>query len=141
MYMRLDQVRLKPEHLPELRRIYLERVIPALQGVQGCLFANLIQSDRHPEECISMTLWDDRGRAEMYEKSGKFKELLRESLPLLADSSEWKIQLSEDLTLKYEPVPEEPVVKSYEVAAAEDSHPTVQGRSSSMFVRIVSPQV
>jgi len=141
MYMRLVQVRVKPDSLPDLRRNYLEKVIPALHDVKGCLFANLIQSDRHPEECISMTLWDDRGRAEMYEKSGKFKELLRESLPFLADSSEWKIQLSEDLTLQYEPVPEEPVVKSYEVAAAEDSHPPAQGRPGSMFVRIVSPQV
>ncbi|HYQ87881.1 MAG TPA: antibiotic biosynthesis monooxygenase [Bacteroidota bacterium] len=141
MYMRLVQVRVKPEHLPELRRMYLEKVIPALRGVTGCLFANLIQSERHPEECISMTLWDDRGRAEVYEKVGKFKELLREVSPFLADSSEWKIQLSEDLTLQYEPVPEEPVVKSYEVTAAEDSRPPAQDRSSSMFVRIVSPQV
>jgi len=140
MYMRLVQVRVKPDHLPELRRMYLEKVIPALHVVTGCLFANLIQSDRHPEECISMTLWDDRSKAEMYEKNGKFKELLRESLPFLADTSEWKIQLSEDLTLQYEPVPVEPVVKSFEVTAAEDTHPPAQ-RSSSMFVRIVSPQV
>ena len=88
MYMRLVQVRVKPDSLPELRRMYLERVIPALHGVTGCLFANLIQSEQHSEECISMTLWDDRSQAETYEKSGKFKELLRGVSPFLADTSE-----------------------------------------------------
>ena len=113
MYMRLVQVKVKPEAIPNLQRLYEEKIIPVLHRMPGCLQASLIRSVHHVDECVSMTLWDRKEHAEAYEKSGAFSSLVKEAAPYLAGSSEWKINLSEDLTLKYEPEPEEPVVTAY----------------------------
>ncbi|MGH7452650.1 MAG: hypothetical protein ACRENG_14990 [bacterium] len=55
MYMRLLQIKIKPEKLPELRQFYETRVIPALQNLTGCRHASLIHSAHHEDECISFT--------------------------------------------------------------------------------------
>jgi heme-degrading monooxygenase HmoA len=141
MYMRLVQVKVKPEHMPDHHRMYEDEVLPALQAVPGCIFATLIESEQHPGECISMTLWNSREQAESYGQSDKFRELLRKAAPFLVDSSEWKMQLSEDLTLQYEQIPEEPVVQAYEVMARQNASIPVQRQSGALFVRIVSPQI
>jgi quinol monooxygenase YgiN len=141
MYMRLVHMKVKPERLGEHHKMYDEEVIPALQTVPGCLFANLIENEHHPGECISMTLWSTRDQADKYGRSDKFKELLEKAGPFLADSSEWKIHLSEDLTLLYDEVKEEPVIDAYEVTAGERSEGASQKRTAALFVRIVSPHL
>lgn len=141
MYMRVFQARVKPERLSELRRMYEEKVIPALQNVTGCLFASLMQSEAQPDECISLTLWDEQSHAEAYASSELFQSLLQEARPYFADSVEWKIQLSKELTLEYEPVPEEPTVKSYSVTMPSSETIIAQEQHQSMFVRIVSPKI
>jgi quinol monooxygenase YgiN len=140
MYMRIWQAKVKPERLSDIRQVYEEKVIPSLQNVHGCMFASLMQSEAQPDECISMTLWDDQSRAEAYAKSDLFRALVDDLKPFLADSTEWRIQLSKELTIEYEPVPEEPTVKSYSVAAQTEAVMS-GGRPQSMYVRIVSPRI
>jgi heme-degrading monooxygenase HmoA len=141
MFMRLVQVKIKPETLPQMRKLYEERVIPQLQTFGNCLFAELIASSNQQDECISLTLWEKQEDAEAYERSGVFKKLVEESKPFFADSSEWKVQLTKDLTLEYEPVPEEPIIKSYSIAS--DQHATIAspGMSSLLHVRLVSATI
>ena len=67
-----------------------------------------------------MTLWDSQSHADAYEKSGLFRELLEEAKPFLSSSSEWKIQLTEDFSLDYQPTPEEPVENVPSDATPED---------------------
>lgn len=141
MFMRLLQVKVKPETSGDLPRIYNEKIIPALQQTIGCLYASLIQSVDHPDESISMTLWDTPDHAEAYEQGGLFQRLLHEAEPYLAETSEWKIQLSQDFTLEYKPVREEPVVKSYNVAATAGDRRLLIEQESRMYVRIVSAQL
>ncbi len=141
MYMRLVQVKVKPDRLPEMASLYEQRVIPELQNMHNCLFATLIYSAHQPDECISLTLWETQQAAETYEQSGIYQRLLGESRPFLADSSEWKVQLSKDLTLEYEPIPEEPVVKSYVVAMENREPSALLPQSSEMYVRIVSAKI
>ena len=141
MYMRVWQARVRPERLSEIRQVYEEKVIASLQKVNGCLFASLMQSEAKPDECISMTLWDDQSHAEDYARSGLFQSLVDEFRPFLADSTEWKIQLSKEMTVKYEPVPEEPSVKSYSVAAQTREVMRGGEKPESMYVRIVSPKI
>src|SRR5574341_935625 len=123
MFMRIVQTNIRSELLGQVRAHYERRVIPTLQEVPGCLFAGLLQSVSHPDECLSMTLWDDPAHAEAYEKSGVFRELLNEAKPYFSDSSEWKIQLSEDLRLEYEPIADKPVVRSYSIMAQKNGRP------------------
>ena len=141
MYMRLVHVRYQPDSLAKVQQTYDESIIPRLQKTEGCLFASALKSEAHPGEGISMTLWKSRDHAEAYEKSGVFQELFDKVKPYLVDSSEWKVQLSEDLTLEYQPVSQEPVVKTYATAAQTDREGPPHEKTRLMFLRIVSVSI
>jgi heme-degrading monooxygenase HmoA len=138
MFMRLVQVKVKSETADQLPLLYSEKIIPALQGIRGCLYASLIKSVSHPDESISMTLWDTLEHAEAYEQGGLFQKLMNEITPYLSDSSEWKIQLAKDFTWEYTPSSEEPVVKSYRVTTAIPGHPGMADPDLALYVRILS---
>jgi quinol monooxygenase YgiN len=131
----------KTEFFSLFEKLYDEKIIPALQKTPGCLYASLMQSAQQKDECISMTLWESPREVEEYEKSGAFQKLLDEAKPYFADSTEWKIQLSKDMKLEYEPVPEEPTIKSYQVAATINGKPLPQEENPRMYVRIVSAKI
>lgn len=138
MFMRLVQMKVKEGQLEGLRLHYGQRIIPVLEGISGCRYAGLMKSIQHPEECISLTLWESEFDAEAYERGGVFESLLGETRPFLLESSESRLQLSEDLTLEYVPVPEEPVVSKLPVAARGDPLSSREEQRSPMWVRIVS---
>jgi len=137
MFMRLVQVKVKPESSELIGDLYSQRILPTLHHTQGCLYASLIRSTSVPHEAISLTLWESSGDADAYEQSGAFQQLITEAQPYLSDSSEWKVQLSKDLTLEYAPVAEEPVIRSYSLAtpSGEKPPPTVEGM---LYIRILS---
>jgi heme-degrading monooxygenase HmoA len=141
MFMRLVQLRVKAESSADMMALYDTRVIPELQKIKSCLYASLIFSTHNLQECMSLTLWESQSDVEAYERSGLYKRLIEESHPYLEDSSEWKIQLSKNLTLEYQPVPEEPVVKSYVVAPDKDGLLLAPAKISQSYVRIVSAKI
>jgi heme-degrading monooxygenase HmoA len=138
MFMRLVQVKVKDGQIERLQHHYRQRIIAALEGIPGCRYAGLMKSVHHPEECVSLTLWDNEQDAEAYERSGLFETLLRETRPFLVESSESRLQLSRDLTLEYVPIPEEPVVGKFPVAARSDTPAPREEQHGHMWVRIVS---
>jgi quinol monooxygenase YgiN len=139
--MRLLQAKAKPDLLWKLRQNYEERVVPALQKTPGCLYACLMQSSHVPEEVISMTMWESQKHAEDYESSGLSRQLFDETRPMLADSSEWRLELSKDLKLEYVPTPVEPTVKSMPVAVMSGDLKSGFDRPTDMFLRIVSAKL
>ena len=58
MYMRLLQTRVDPELVAGFKKLYDERIIPALQNLPGCFGATLVKNDQGLDEYLSMTLWD-----------------------------------------------------------------------------------
>jgi len=140
MYMRFVQVNVKRDSLCIIRDIYDRESIPRLQETKGCLFAGLFLSDQNPDDVISMTLWDSQEYADEYEKSGLFRRLLDKVRPYMVDSSAWKVQLSKDLTLDYQPAKPEPVIKSYHTTV--QSNETLPERSGvQMLLRIYSIKI
>ncbi len=137
--MRFVEMKLDPERLAEFHKVYDERVMPVFNATPGCLYASLIQSTDRPGECISMTLWDKQQSAEAYEKGGTYNQLMEGVSQYLADASEWKVRLSDDLTMNYEQVTEEPVVEAFQVTAPSMARSIPE--ESALFVRIVAPQV
>lgn len=138
MYMRVVQEKINPDKIQGFRKLYDERIIPALQKLPGCFCASLMQSDQHLDEYISLTLWEQKKHVEAYEQSGLFQKLHAEAKPYLSGSSEWKIQLSEDFTLEYEPVEEEPIVKSFPIVAHTNANICSKEESQFMYMRVVS---
>ncbi len=139
MFMRFVQLKLDAERFAEFRKLYDERVIPVLHATPGCLYASLIQSIGEAGECISMTIWDKQESADAYEQHGTYSVLLKGITAYLAESSEWKVQLSKDLTMEYERVTEEPVVQAYQVTTPQASRNVPE--ENALYVRIVSPVV
>jgi len=141
MFMRLVHARSKPDSIAIIQQVYAEKIIPRLQKMPGCLFSCLIQSDTHPDEGISLTLWDSQAHAETYEQSGQFQQLLGELKPYLSDSAEWKVQLSKDLRVEYQPVAEEPVLKGYTSMVQADTRILTKRELSSMYLRLFSLKI
>ena len=137
MFMRLVQLNVERPVINEFRETYNSAVIGKLQKTNGCRFAGLIESGADECEFISLTLWDKQEQAESYEKGGGYEELLGIIRPYLQNSSEWKIQLSENLELEYKQVSEEPVIKKYAVQAQADKSGSSR-IDSRYYVRIVS---
>jgi heme-degrading monooxygenase HmoA len=135
------QVTVNPDRVAELQAMYETGVIPRLQSTPGCLYVGLTKSVREADEYLSLTLWESKEHAERYEKSGLFQELLEAASPFLAGTSEWRLHLSKDNVLEYEPVPVEPVVHAYSIAEQQATTVMPAKRVGALFVRIVSPQV
>jgi heme-degrading monooxygenase HmoA len=137
MFMRLVQLNVENLNIDEFREAYNKEVITRLQKIPGCKFVGLIESRAEKSEFISLTLWDTQDQAEEYEKSGVYSELLDKIKPYLQNSSEWKIQLSENSELEYKQVIDEPIIKKYKVQAQADKDSVIKD-DSRLYVRIVS---
>jgi heme-degrading monooxygenase HmoA len=138
MFMRLFHLKAKSDKIGVLISFYDAIVIPELQKIDGCLFAGLLQSNTDITEGISLTLWDTNQHAESYELSGLFEKLLDQAKPFLAESTEWKVQLSENLELEYKPEGDEPELKHFNVTVHERVKEELFGQHSKMYIRIVS---
>ncbi len=138
MFMRFLQLKIKPDSVNGFKDFYESDVIYELHNTPGCLFAGLIKSKPEENEFISLTFWETQEQAEQYETTGAFKKLFEQAKTYLFESTEWKVQLSEDMVLKYGPVEEEPVIKKYVVAAQNSDSKDFLVHSSNMYVRVLS---
>jgi heme-degrading monooxygenase HmoA len=139
MFMRLVHVKARVDEVYSLQSFYAETVLPVLEKTPGCLFACFLQSVKRSDEFISMTFWDSPQNAQRYEQ-GTFPKLLEEARPYLAESSEWRVYLTKDYKVEYQPVHEEPVVTSYAVMASPGGAP-FREKAVSLYLRIVSMKV
>ncbi len=115
MLMRLVEARLKPKILDGLESIYRDKIMPQLEQIPGCVFAGLLQDIKETNQLVSLTLWESEKQVRDYVESGIFQKNLDLVTPFMEESSEWKIQLTKDDVLSYEPVKQELTIKSYPV--------------------------
>jgi heme-degrading monooxygenase HmoA len=94
MFLRFVRLEVREGSEAAFQRFYRERVMPALGGVDGCLFAGLLAPWRE-EAHRSVTLWRSADDARAYEESGLYHELLDESEPFLAARTVWRVRLAD----------------------------------------------
>lgn len=138
MFMRLVHLSISGEYESSFRQLYIISVLPQLQKIEGCKMADLIKSNSEKGKYISLTFWEDEAQAEKYEKSDAFKNLAAQINMFLAESSEWKVQLSENYKLEYKPVLDIPYRKNYSVFANTQNKNIINSSKAGMFTRIVS---
>jgi len=141
MFMRLVQAKSKPGALPRVREVFEQKIIPQLQSMDGCLHISLLQSTSHPEEYISLTLWRQRKHADAYEESGLFSEFTQDVSQYSAGASDYELHLGPDLTLQYDPIPEAPKIKAFDVPVQSPSAILPRDPKKAIFLRIVTPQI
>ena len=139
MLIRFVQVRTNDASPEALRQAYERSIIPALREMPGCLSAALLRSNSDAQECISMTTWRTAEDVQRYEQSGRFRELLDILRPYFADATEWRLELGADLTVKYEPVSNDPVVRRFDVAAT--ARQSSAAHFTPDYVRVVSHRI
>ena len=141
MFMRIVHLRLDPNRLLELRRMYSAVIIAELSHTTGCLYAGLLQSVDPPDIGISLTLWNSAADADTYEKAGAYRRLLDQSRPFLAESPEWTVHMSDDMQLEYAPVEDDPVISRYESSGGADLSVFSTPGKGRLFLRILSLHV
>lgn len=141
MYMRFVELNIRHEQVLAFERFYNYRTAPALRDVEGCLFAQLIHSVSEESDFVSFSLWSSQEAAQEYQKSGYYTELVAELDPFIEDSSEWKIRLTDDMTLDYAPVKQEPVIQGMPIAAGTAEEEAAEQLSSHTYVRILSAKL
>ena len=140
MYMRFVNLKVREGKMRGLAEFYEQRIIPALEETQGCLYASLLQPSREGDECVSMTMWRNQKAAEAYEKSGLYDVLLDESDEFLAHVSEWKVRLSGNQKGDV-PQLQDPDVEAYPVTVAGMGEVPDAVGSQKFFVRIVAARI
>ena len=141
MYIRFVTSTANPDKVDELREAFTTQVLPGLQATKGCLFAGFIENAAVPNETSSLTLWDSAESIRAYEEGGRFAALLDATRPYFGESDEWQVQLSEDLTLEYKPVVEEPKPHSYRLCAVMDEEALRRDPFLDMHLRLLRLQV
>jgi len=140
MHMRFVRLKVKEDKLWEYGRYYEDRVIQALQGTEGCLFASLLQPSGDDNECVSMTMWRSRELAEAYEKSGLYDQILDESDEYLAEASEWHVRLAGDPGGTVPPL-QDPEIEAYPVELVGFSDRADKFSSRGIYLRVVAARV
>ncbi len=138
MYLRMVQIRLKPELVREAARFYEQNVLTALASTPGCMYGGWVRNAEDESDVVSLTLWEDRKSADRYEQGGMFGELVERMRPYFSDEADWSLQLSEDFQLEYSPVSKEPEVKAFEGDDDETEVRIVPSVAEDLYLRIVT---
>jgi heme-degrading monooxygenase HmoA len=93
LYVRILSVRLKPGKLEEFAALYNSEILPMLHKVQGCRYAFLTEGVEERNEVISVTIWDRKEAADVYEESGLFKKLTRKVQHTFSELCQWKLSV------------------------------------------------
>lgn len=115
MFLRLLHLTINSHFTLLFQGFYEDTVLPELQKLPGCCFAELLQNEIRENEFVSLTLWNSRQDGESYERSGIFTHLLGKSQPYLAEVAEWKLVLNEELDLEYRPEQSNPTIKKLDI--------------------------
>jgi heme-degrading monooxygenase HmoA len=140
MFVRFVRLRVSEGREGEFAAWYRARVIPALSGVQGCVFAGLLTPWRS-EDHRSLTIWRNSSAANAYERSGLYHELLREAEPLLASGTEWKVRLSRDSSGLNDAEIREIPPDGFVIDAGDGAASRLGRELDTAFVRFVSVRV
>jgi quinol monooxygenase YgiN len=93
LYVRILSVRLKPGRLEEFAALYNAEILPMLQRVHGCRYAFLTEGVTERNEVISITIWDHKEAADVYEESGLFRKLTRKVQHTFSELYQWKLSV------------------------------------------------
>lgn len=140
MFIRFVQASIRIKDTLKLEQVYSDLIMPVLEETEGCIFAGLLKNLDKPKEYISLTIWDKQESAEKYIDSGKYDQNVDQVRVLFEESSEWKIQLSEDNMVEYTPVSNNPVVESYPIEVDEKPLSEIVS-SDRTYLRIISHKV
>ena len=91
LYVRILSIKLQPGKVEEFRKLYTTEILPALHNVKGCRYAFLTEGVEGGSEVISLTIWDNKDAADLYESSGLFRKLTKKVQHTFSELYQWKM--------------------------------------------------
>jgi quinol monooxygenase YgiN len=75
-FVRVGRFQARADKIEELCRIYEQDAIPAIRTAHGNISAVLLQQDGAADMFLAITVWQSRGDAELYDRSGQAQEIV-----------------------------------------------------------------
>ena len=76
MWVRLTFVKIQPDKVDEVRKIYNDEIVPTVKAQKGNVDIFLMESVGEDEEVISFASWDSKENGDAYEASGTYIEMV-----------------------------------------------------------------
>jgi heme-degrading monooxygenase HmoA len=93
MFVRVVSAKIQNGKQEEFKKIYTNVIIPELKSVKGCRYVYLMESINEKDEFISLTIWDNKEAAAVYESSGKYTDLVNKIKHTFSQFYLWKMAL------------------------------------------------
>lgn len=90
MFARQTFIKVQPEKVEELKKIFDSEIAPVLKAQPGNVDLFLLEPTNKNDEYVSVSMWESKADADKYEKSGKFAELSGKVKPILTKPLEVK---------------------------------------------------
>jgi quinol monooxygenase YgiN len=76
MVVRLTRLRIPPEKIKEVKKIYQKQIVREVRKQKGNLNVMLLEPVDDSTDYISFTAWESNVDAAAYESSGKYQEMV-----------------------------------------------------------------
>ena len=76
MWVRLTFVKIQPNKVDELRKIYYEEIVPVVKAQKGNVDIFLLEPVAEEEEFISHNAWESKADGDTYEASGTYATMV-----------------------------------------------------------------
>ncbi len=76
MWVRLTFVKIQPDKVDKLRKIYYDELVPTVKAQKGNIDIYLMEPIDKDGEFISLTSWDSKANGDTYESSGTYIEMV-----------------------------------------------------------------
>ncbi|HVO02323.1 MAG TPA: antibiotic biosynthesis monooxygenase [Candidatus Cybelea sp.] len=75
-FVRIGQFKARTGTIEEICRTYERDAIPIIRAAEGNISAVLLQQHESPDTFMAITVWQSRGDAETYERSGLAQQMV-----------------------------------------------------------------
>lgn len=76
MFVRLTFCKISPEAIAEVKKIYREDIVPAVQQQKGNLGILLLEPVDKADDFVSVSRWRTKADSDAYETAGLYKSLV-----------------------------------------------------------------
>ena len=97
MIVRLTFISFLPQNLAQAKRIYNEQVVPVVRKQKGNIDCRLLEPIEKTDEYISMTTWETKADADLYQSSGVYRDLVEKVRKDFAKDPTLKVYTTESI--------------------------------------------
>lgn len=97
MIVRLTFISFLPQNLVQAKRIYNEQVVPVVRKQKGNIDCRLLEPIEKTDEYISMTTWETKADADLYQSSGVYRDLVEKVRKDFAKDPTLKVYTTESI--------------------------------------------